>query len=224
MKLKPIWLGAIGLAAILTACGGGDNSNETAGTFCKDSACITEPLRFGSSTDDKPFATVTFKDCKIDSIHVFKGKKEGKVDIVFSDFFPNTVVPSKSYFAVDFIEGKNVWIKLNDCPTGRGYLVKLPLTKEGSTAKYSSAVNSFDPKFRIEDGLVSYYDNTFIYVEDIHTGLTAKTLLTETGVTDVDHDNIHSFIDSVNISKQHIYAKLMYKGKDIVHDKPLTFK
>src|SRR5690606_16516186 len=103
---------------------------------------------------------------------------------------------------------KYAWVKFNDCATGRGYLLKLPFDKEGTTSKFTSAINNFDPKFKIEDGLAAYYDNTFIYVEDMTTGQIAKQLLTDKGVTDIDYDNIHGLIDSVNITKSNIYAKL----------------
>ncbi|MBZ4190467.1 hypothetical protein [Niabella beijingensis] len=225
MKLKSFSFSAIALAALLASCGGAEGTAETAPTsFCNDSACITEPLRLGSPTPDKPFVTLSFKDCKIDSIH-FDKAKAGKTDIVFSEFFEGSdVKPSKSLFGFDYGEGQSAWLKFNDCATGRGYLIKMPMTKEGTPTKYKSAVNSFDPKFKVADGLVSYYDNTFIYVEDIQTGKVAKTLLTDKGVKGVDHDNVHSFLDSVNISKDHIYAKIKYEGEDIIHDDPLSFK
>lgn len=226
MKLNTTLLGALVIAATLAACGGGETKTAAkTGSFCTDSACVTEPMRFGSPTPDKPYVTFTFKDCRIDSIHVFKGAKEGTVDIGFADAFPNNnVKPGKSLINADIVDGVGVWIKVNDCPTGRGYLVKLPIGKTIQPAKYSSAINSVDPKFKVADGLVSYYDNTFLYVEDIQTGKVAKTLLTDKGVKGIDHDDVHSFIDSVNISKDHLYAKIKYEGKDIIHDVPLTFK
>lgn len=226
MKLKSISLATIVLAAAFASCKSGDDkaAGTEAGSFCKDSACMTEPLHFGSPTPDKPFVTVSFKDCKIDTIHWERGKKEGATDIIFKDFIPNDVRPSKSYFSCDVVGDKYAWLKFNDCPTGRGYLIKLPFDKKEATSKYTSAINNFDPKFKVEDGLVSYFDNTFIYVEDINTGKVAQTLLTDTGIKGVDYDAIHSFIDTVNITRSTIYAKLHYQGKEIVHNQPLTFK
>lgn len=225
MKLQSISLGTIVLALLLASCKGGSNTSDAqTGSFCKDSACMTAPFRFGSPTPDKPFVTVSFKDCKIDTIHWEKGKKEGAMDIIFKDFIPNDVRPSKSYFSCDVIADKYAWLKFNDCSTGRGYLIKLPFDKKETTAKYTSAINNFDPKFKVENGLVAYFDNTFIYVEDMNTGKTAQILLTDTGITGIDYNNVHSVIDSVNITKSSIYAKIFFKGKEIVHNEPLTFK
>ncbi|MBO9618187.1 MAG: hypothetical protein J7539_04040 [Niabella sp.] len=225
MKLQSIAFGTIVLATLLASCKGGSNADTAAtGSFCKDSACMVEPLRFGSPTPDKPFVTVSFKDCKIDTIHWEKGKKEGVTDIIFKDFIPNDVRPSKSIFTCDVVADKCAWLRFNDCPTGRGYLIKLPFDKKETTVKYTSAINNFDPKFKVADGLVAYYDNTFIYVEDINTGKTAQTLLTDTGITGIDYNDVHSVIDSVNITKSNIYAKILFKGKDIVHNEPLAFK
>ncbi|WP_157558234.1 hypothetical protein [Niabella aurantiaca] len=225
MKLKSLSSGAIAMAALLASCGGSEGATETASSsFCTDSACITEPLRLGSPTPDKPSVTVSFKDCQIDSIFFDNGKL-GNAKIGFADFFGGrSIKPGKALFGFAFGEGQGAWLKFNDCATGRGYLIKVPVGKGISPMKYFSAVNNFDPKFRVDEGLVSYYDNTFLYVEDISTGKIAKTLLTDTGVKGVDHDNVHSFLDSVNIRKDHLYAKIKYEGKDIVHDVPLTFK
>ncbi|WP_300597218.1 hypothetical protein [Niabella sp.] len=226
MKLKSLSLSAVALATLLASCGGGaeGTTETTSSSFCTDSACIKDPLRLGSATPDKPSVTVSFKDCQIDSI-LFDNGKAGNAKIGFAEFFAGrTVKPSKSLFGYEVGEGQGAWLKFNDCATGRGYLIKVPVAKGGSPMKYFSAVNSFDPKFRVSDGLVSYYDNTFLYVEDVQTGKVAKTLLTDSGVKGVDHDNVHSFLDSVNISKDHLYAKIKYEGKDIVHDVPLSFK
>ena len=81
-----------------------------------------------------------------------------------------------------------------------------------------------DPKYKVADGLVAYYDNTFIYVQDIATDKKAQQLLTDVGVRNHDVNDPHSLIDSVNITKEKIYAKILFEGKEIVHDKPLQFK
>jgi hypothetical protein len=204
----------------LAACKGEDTSSQP---FCADETCIEEPMLVESTAPGKPFVRISFKNCQIDSIH---WEKSGGVanDIIFNEFIEKTVKPSKQFLTCDIIEGKYAWVKFNDCATGRGYLLKLGFDKDGVTSKFTSAINNFDPKFAIEDGLVAYYDNTFIYVEDMQTGQIAKQLLTDTGVTEIDYDNIHSLIDSVNITKTNIYAKLKVKNQEIVHNNPLNFK
>ncbi len=202
-----------------------DGGQETASQpFCTDTTCLTEPMKFESEAPGKPFVRISYKDCQIDSIHWEKGGMGVIKDIIFSEFIPNTVKPSKQFLSCNIIDGKYAWVKFNDCATGRGYLLKLPFEKTGTTAKFTSAINNFDPKFKVEEGLAVYYDNTFIYVEDMTTGQIAKQLLTDQGVTDMDYDNVHRLIDSVNITKTNIYAKLNVDKKEVVHNNPLSFK
>ena len=209
---------------IMAACGNGGNKSSEKGAFCKDTACMMEPLIFQSQSTDKPMVKISFMDCKIDTIHWEKGGMGVIKDIIFNEFIGKEVRVSKEFITCDIIESKSAWIKFNDCATGRGYLINLPFDKTGTTSKFTSAINNFDPKFKVEQGLVAYYDNTFIYVQDMATDLVAKILLTDTGVRDIDFDDVHSLIDSVNITKTNIYAKLLVNGKVIEHNKPLNFK
>ncbi len=221
MKLLSLAFVFATIAFVSCKDGGQEASSQP---FCSDTACITEPMKFESDAAGKPFVRISFKDCQFDSIHWEKGGMGVIKDIIFNEFIDKPVKPSKEFISCDIIDGKDAWLKFNDCATGRGYLLKLPFDKTGSTEKLTSAINNFDPKFKIEEGLVAYYDNTFIYVRDIATNLVAKQLLTETGVTDIDYDNIHSLIDSVNITKSNIYAKLKVAKKEIEHNQPLEFK
>jgi hypothetical protein len=199
-------------------------SEASSKPFCSDTTCLKEPMKFEATAPGNPFVRISFKDCQIDSIHWEKGGMGVIKDIIFAEFIDKQVKPSKQFLSCDIIDAKYAWVKFNDCATGRGYLLKLPFDKTGSTSKFTSAINGFDPKFKIEDGLAAYYDNTFIYVEDMKTGQMAKQLLTDTGVKEIDYDNIHSLIDSVNITKSNIYAKLKVEKKEVVHNNPLTFK
>lgn len=220
MKLLSV-AAIIGLL-IFTSCS--DGGSGTSQPFCSDTSCISDPIVVESADPAKPFVRISFKDCQIDSIHWEKGGLGNIKDIIFNEFIEKPVKPSKQFLTCEIIDGKYAWVKFNDCTTGRGYLLKLPFDKEGTTNKFTSAINNFDPKFEVEEGLVAYYDNTFIYVEDMHTGKIAKQLLTESGVTDIDYDNIHNLIDSVNITKGNIYAKLKIKNTEVVHNNPLEFK
>lgn len=222
--MKFLSIACIAAATALISCKDG-GQEVTSKPFCSDTACLTEPMKFESEAPGKPFVRISFKDCQIDSIHWEKGGMGVIKDIIFAEFIPNTVKPSKQFLTCNIIDGKYAWVKFNDCATGRGFLLKLPFEKSaGSTDRYTSAINNFDPKFNVEEGLVAYYDNTFIYVVDMVTGQTAKQLLTEQGVTNMDYDNVHSLIDSVNITKSNIYAKLTVDKKEVVHNSPLTFK
>lgn len=221
-RITNVIAGVFVLAA--AACGGGEKAGPVQQSFCNDTACINEPLKFESAADGKPFVKISFADCKIDTIHWEKGGMGVIKDIVFSDFIDKEVKPSKSLISCDIVDAKYAWIKFNDCQTGRGYLIRLPFDKDGKTSKFKSAINNFDPEFKVADGLVSYYDNTFIYVHDINTDKVAQTLLTDTGVKNIDYDNVHSLIKSVDITKENITAKLTVDGKTIDINKPLSFK
>lgn len=223
MHMKFLSMAIIAATLAMVSCNTGGKT-EPAKPFCSDTSCITEPMRFDSKAPGNPFVKISFNDCHIDSIHWEKGGMGSIKDIIFSEFIDKPVKPSKQFISCDIIDGKYAYIKFNDCATGRGYILKLPFDKDGTTTKLTSAINNFDPKYKIENGLVAYYDNTFIYIEDMTTGLVAKELLTDKGVTDIDYDNIHSLIDSVNITKSNIYAKLLVDGKEVVHNDPLTFK
>jgi hypothetical protein len=93
-----------------------------------------------------------------------------------------------------------------------------------NSQKITSALNNFDQKYKVADGLIVYYDNTFIYVQDMTTEKIAKQLLTDVGVRNLDVNNPHSLIDSVNITKENLYAKILFEGNTIEHRKQLEFK
>ncbi len=222
MKISNIAF-ALSFTWMLTACGG--EATETASEpFCKDSSCMSEPIRVTSDAPGKPFVNVTFKDCKIDSIHSDKSGKGLSSKIIFSEFIPNEIKPSKEAFQIDIIGSSHAWMRFNDCATGRGYAIKLAFDENGSAQKITTAINNFDPRYKVADSLVAYYDNTFIYIRDMNTDKVAQQLLTDVGVRNHDVNKPHSLIDSVNITKEKIYAKILFEGKTIEHDNALEFK
>lgn len=226
MKLFKIAF-AVSAAVAFMSCNGTGEEKKEAGTtkpFCKDTSCMSEPVKVTGEGPGKPFIAVAFKDCKIDSIHVEKGGMGSIKDITFSEFVPNEIRPSKEAFKIDIIEGKHAWMRFNDCATGRGYALKFAFDKNGNTQKLTTAINNFDPKYKVADGLIAYYDNTFIYVQDMTTDKIAKQLLTDVGVRNHDVNDPHSLIDSVNITKDKMYAKILFEGKTLEHNKPLEFK
>jgi len=221
--MKLFNIASVLLILILAGCGGAETTETAAKTFCKDSSCMADPIKVTSNAPGKPFVNVTFNDCKIDSIH-FEKTGGVKSDIVFAEFIPNEIRPTNDAFKIDMIEGKHAWMRFNDCPTGRGYALKLAFDGKGTTQKLTTALNNFDPKYKVADGLVAYYDNTFIYVQDMVSDKKAQQLLTDVGVRNHDVNDPHSLIDSLNITKENIYAKILFDGKTIEHNKPLAFK
>ncbi len=98
------------------------------------------------------------------------------------------------------------WLAFNNCSTGRGYLLKIPYNKKDGLGMKTSALNKFDPKFSVAEGLVAYSDRGNLFVEDMATGKTA--MMTFGSRMEIDYDAIHETIDSVNITPTRIWAKV----------------
>jgi hypothetical protein len=105
---------AIAFAALTFAACNTNSKTVEAVPFCKDSSCITEPLIVRSDAPGKPFVRISFKDCKIDSIHTEKTGKGVIKDVVFREFIPNEITPSKEAIGIDIIDAKYACIRLND--------------------------------------------------------------------------------------------------------------
>ena len=67
----------------------------------------------------------------------------------FSTLVTNTVYMNRSMVDCYIKDTSYAWLKFNDCMTGRGYLMKLPFSKENDLSNYTSALNDFDPAFKI---------------------------------------------------------------------------
>ena len=130
---------------------------------------------------------------------------------------------NKNFVSCYFNDTSYAWLKFNDCVTGRGYLIKLPYSKSEKWSIYTSSLNNFDPKFNIEEGLIAYYDETFIWVQDMATGKRGKMLMNEK-VMEIDHDNVHKSIDSLNVSRNKVWANLQIDGKWTVKEKAITLE
>jgi len=179
-------------------------------TFC-DTACITDTLRYSQAHPDTPFVTLSIRNCKPDTIAwshkgLLTKRKMGFYELVGKDARLN-----KDYVTCFFNDTSFAWLKFNDCITGRGFLVKLPYSKSDKWSIYTSALNSFDKKFNVEEGLIAYYDETFIYAQDQKTLKLDRMLMNNTGM-DIDHNNVHSSIDTVHITRSRIWAKIKING------------
>jgi hypothetical protein len=148
------------------------------------------------------------QDCGIDSIWwTYEGLGAyRKVDLGFRD-----VKLNPKFIKCLFRDTSYAFLLFNDCRTGRGYQVQIPITTSGTYSKRSSGINSFDPKFSVADGMIAYTDRGNIYVEDVVTG--KKAMMTFGQATDMDYDAIHETLDSVNITQERIYVKIKLNGK-----------
>ncbi len=105
------------------------------------------------------------------------------------------------------------WLTFNDCLTGRGYLLKLPFAKNGTIGKYTGALNNFDPKFSVAPDLRAYTDRGSIFVVNIKTDQEAIMSFKE--AYDIDFNKIHESVDSINVTNNRIFVRLLKKGEPV---------
>jgi hypothetical protein len=195
-------------ALFIIAC---NNKPAAPKSFCAD-PCLKDTLKFMGSHPGKPYVYVCAKSCTPDTILWSHANMESNRKMGLSDLLGRPVSINKQFIRCEFYDTSYAWVQLNDCSTFRGYLLKLPFDKKNSIGKYSSALTDFDPKYKVEQGLICYSDRAFIYAEDKATGRIVKMLLADKEL-DVDFDNVHAVFDSVNITRNRIFVKLLL-GKE----------
>jgi hypothetical protein len=209
----------IAAAIFFTSCS--NNSTKTASTFC-DTTCTNDAFQFqGDNPKLKQSLTITMKNCTPDSVSWTYEGLESKRHALFSDYTPQEVRLNKSAIAVAFQDTSSVWISFNDCFTGRGYLVELPYRSGKSTIKTSAALNSFDKKFSVDPDLRAYTDRGNIFVVNVTNGKTAQMTFKE-NYADMDFNDIHKTLDTINVTKSRIYVKLIKEGQDVPIEKNVS--
>lgn len=209
---------AVLLAFSFGAC---KSSSGKGKTFC-DTACLEDTLKFSGDHKLKPYVYISTRNCIADTIiWSYKGMGVNKKEAV-SFFTGKETRLNKDYIRCIFRDTGYVWMMLNDCITGRGFLLKLPFNKTAAIGRKSKAINSLDPKFSIAGNLVAYTDPGNIFVEDALTGLSAQmTFGKDIGA---DHNAIHNYIDSVNITPERIWVKVKIDNKWTELEKTITLK
>lgn len=175
--------------------------------FC-DTACSGDSLKFRTDHPLKPYVYISVKDCRADTIVWSHSLLATNRKMSFSELTGKEVLVNKDYIAAYFKDTSFVWLRFNDCITGRGFLLKLPFEKSANMSNYTSALNSFDPKFKIEDGLIVYFDNLFIYAQDMESGKVEKMKLNDTRL-EIDFDKVHKTFDSVHVTRDRIFVNLL---------------
>lgn len=211
------------MALLLTVSFYGCKSSSADGpkSFC-DTACLKDTLKFTGSHPLKPSVFITAKDCMPDSIiWTYKGlganRKTG-----FTYLLGTTVHINKDVIKAYFRDTAVGYVLFNDCSTGRGFQIKLPFDKKQNFSLKSSGINGFDPKFSIADNLLVNTDRGNIYVEDMNTGKTAMMTFGEK--LDIDYDAIHEYIDSVNVTNDRIWVKILINKKWEEKEKKITLQ
>lgn len=192
------------VVAAIFSCGGGKGVAEK--PFC-DTSCLKDTIKFRKEDHQlKPYLYISAKNCLPDSvIWSYRGLGTNR-KLSFDDFGLKKFPLSKDHMSVFFGDTSYVWLLFNSCDNGRGYLAKIPFNKSQKIVRKGSAINKFDPKFVVADGLAVHTDKGNIFVEDMATGKTA--MMTFGKMLEMDYDYIHDNIDSVNITPTRIWAKV----------------
>jgi hypothetical protein len=202
MRTFAILVIAVAVAASFTSC---KSSTAVPKSFC-DTACLKDTLKFTGTHKLKPFVYLSAKDCKADSIMWSYDGLESIRKTGFTYLLNTTVNINKDFIRCYFKDADVAWVLFNDCVTGRGFQIKLPYDKTQSFGLKSSGINNLDPKFSTAENLAVYTDRGNIYIEDMATG--KKAMMTFGEKLEIDYDDIHKHIDSVNITDTRIWVKV----------------
>jgi len=207
------------IALILAFSMGGCKSSSANGPkpFC-DTACLKDTLKFAGDHTSNPFVYITPNNCKGDTlVWGYTGIASRKTKFDYPDAKLN-----KDFARCIFKDNEFAYILFNDCATGRGFQIKLPYDKTQSFVMKTSGINSIDPKFSIADNLLAYTDRGNIYVEEITTG--KKAMMTFGEKLDIEYDDIHEHIDSVNVTNTKIWVKVKVGGAWKELEKKITLE
>jgi hypothetical protein len=208
------------IAASLASCG---NSGSGAKMFC-DTACQTDTIKFVEETHKlKPYIYISAANCLPDSVIWSYSGLGNNRKLSFTDFGGGKFPLNKSYMSCYFKDTSYIWLLFNDCSNGRGYFAKIPFDKKQNISRKGSALNKFDPKYAVADGLVAYTDRGNIFIEDMATGKKAMMTFGKM-LTDLDYDAMHEFIDSVNITPNKIWAKVKFAKDWEMIEKNITLE
>ena len=208
------------LAILLLNCKNNDEATgSTTQAFC-DTTCTTDTFLFTGTHKMEPFVSITVDNCTADTLTYGHGGLSVSRQMHLPTTLGHLVRLNKSALDVYFKDTSYAWLKFNDCTNGRGYLMKLPFNKKESVRKMSSAVNSFDKKFVVPEDFVAYLDYSTIYVENMATG--KSELMTFKERYDMDFNDVHKIVDSVNISHDRIFVQLIKEGKPVQIEKNIS--
>lgn len=187
-------------------------------SFC-DTSCFKDSLLFKGSHKLNPYVFITANNCKADSVG-WNYKGMGSIKKTSFDF--KDIKVNKDFVRCFIRDTAMAYILLNDCITGRGYQILLPFAKNKNYGLRTSGINNFDKKFSVADNLLVNTDRGNIFVEDMATG--KKAMMTFGQKLDIDYDAIHEFIDSVNITNDRIWVKILVEKNWVEKEKKIVFE
>ncbi|MEZ5034545.1 MAG: hypothetical protein R2796_06120 [Chitinophagaceae bacterium] len=197
------------------------NSSESKQSFC-DTVCFSDSVKFNGTNKAHPEVFITAGDCKADSI-IWSYEGMGsyrKADL--ATLLGTTVHLNKDFIRCYFNEAKMAWLFFNDCANSRGFLLQLPFKEGENFSLKPSAINNLDPKFSISDNLAVTADRGNLFIEDMNSG--KKTTVTFGEAIDIDYNALHAHLDSVNITDNHAWIKVLVSNKWKIIDKDITLE
>lgn len=205
---------AIAIAAICFASCSNNSANTK--TFC-DTTCVKDSIAINGTAGTDQALSIKINNCKPDTVSW--SNKNVKRSIAFNEYINKEVRMNPDFVNAAF-QDSCVWLSFNDCITGRGYMMRLPYSGDEPIDKMTAALNSFDKKFSVDEDLRAYTDGGNIYVVNVKTGQKAEMTFKE--AYKMDYDNIHTVLDSINVSKSRIYVKLFKEGKEVPLEKNIS--
>lgn len=213
---------ALALFAMAWAFGSCKSSPSAPPTFC-DTSCLEDSIKFTKEDHPlKPYVHISAANCIADTliwsfIDMGINRKMGLPDLVGTEVRLN-----KDNVSCFIKDTSYAWVLFNDCSNGRGYSLKIPFNKKENIGRKSSAINKFDPKFSVAEGMVAYSDRGNLFVEEMATGKTA--MMTFGAKVDIDYDAIHETVDSVNVTPTRLWAKVKLGNEWKTFEKDITLK
>lgn len=198
------------------------SSSSVSPSFC-DTSCLKDSINFTKEEHPlKPYVYISANNCIADTItwsfiDMGINRKMG-----LSDLVGTTVRLNKDHVGCFIKDTSYAWLSFNDCSNGRGYLLKIPFNKKENIGRKSSALNKFDPKFSVTEGLIAYSDRGNLFAEEMATGKTA--MMTFGAKVDIDYDAIHETVDSVNVSPTRLWARVKLGNEWKIFEKNIALK
>jgi len=190
-------------------------------TLC-EKPCVSDTLNFALTDNEfEPYVKLVPGNCFIDTVIWSHKKIENRRKIHLSTFIGEIPAVDKSTIKCYIRDTSYAFLVFNDCLTRRGYWMKLPYSSEISLEKSVSAINSADPRYSVEEGLLCYKANNTVYVQEIMTGKVAEVTVPS---PTLDYETMYEIIDSVNITRNRIFMNLKDGGSVKPFEKTIELK
>jgi hypothetical protein len=220
MKLLFSFLVAGCLVIVMNACNSSSKDKATTASFC-DTTCNNDTMHFESGAKDRSFVTITMKNCKPDSVTWGSEKMITYRQLPFTDLVGKTLPINKNFVRAKIFDGY-VWLLMNECISGQGYVVKLPFNDKENIFRKNTAFNPMDKKYTIDESIIAHTDKGNLFMEQMATG--KKAMMTFGEPLAMEYNDMHQAIDSISITPTHAWAKVKIGKEWKVVEKDIVFE